>query len=442
MWQRLESLFIAFIVLLLIIFYLGLGIWVFAGLLLVSTTALVLLIDMDLHRIGTIVSPLVIRSATAWEISAIPMFIWMGEIMLRTDISNRLFRGLAPLTYYLPGRLLHTNIAGSALFAAVSGSSAATTASVGKITMTELGKRNYAQSLTYGSLAGAGSLGLLIPPSIVMIVYGVLAEVSIARLFAAGVVPGLMLAGFYAVYVGSVCIARPKMVPADEIRPGWREMALGLWNLLPIAVLIIAVLGSIYSGIATPSEAAAVGVVTTLFLTLVTRQFRFEMFFASLISAVQTSCMIAIILIAASFLSTAMGFLHVPQDVAIAIGRLDLTPLQLIAILGVFYVILGMFLEGISITVMSLPITLPLVISSGFDPIWFGVFLVIMVELAQITPPIGFNLFIIQGLTDTPIMRVALYAAPFFAIMCFGAALITLFPQIALTLPELLFARQ
>ncbi len=442
MWQRLESLFIAFIVLLLIIFYLGLGIWVFAGLLLVSTTALVLLIDMDLHRIGTIVSPLVIRSATAWEISAIPMFIWMGEIMLRTDISNRLFRGLAPLTYYLPGRLLHTNIAGSALFAAVSGSSAATTASVGKITMTELGKRNYAQSLTYGSLAGAGSLGLLIPPSIVMIVYGVLAEVSIARLFAAGVVPGLMLAGFYAVYVGSVCIARPKMVPADEIRPGWREMALGLWNLLPIAVLIIAVLGSIYSGIATPSEAAAVGVVTTLFLTLVTRQFRFEMFFASLISAVQTSCMIAIILIAASFLSTAMGFLHVPQDVATAIGRLDLTPLQLIAILGVFYVILGMFLEGISITVMSLPITLPLVISSGFDPIWFGVFLVIMVELAQITPPIGFNLFIIQGLTDTPIMRVALYAAPFFAIMCFGAALITLFPQIALTLPELLFARQ
>jgi len=438
----LESLFIAFIVLLLIIFYLGLGIWVFAGLLLVSVTALVLLVDMDLHRIGTIVSPLVIRSATAWEISAIPMFIWMGEIMLRTDISNRLFRGLAPLTYYLPGRLLHTNIAGSALFAAVSGSSAATTASVGKITMTELSKRNYAHSLTYGSLAGAGSLGLLIPPSIVMIVYGVLAEVSIARLFAAGVVPGLMLAVFYAIYVGLVCIARPQMVPADEVRPGWREIAFGLWNLLPIAILIVAVLGSIYSGIATPSEAAAVGVVTTLLLTLVTRQFRLQMFFGILISAVQTSCIIAIILIAASFLSTAMGFLHVPQDVATAIGRLDLTPFQLIAILGGFYVILGMFLEGISITVMCLPITLSLVISSGFDPIWFGVFLVIMVVLAQITPPIGFNLFIIQGLTNPPIMRVALYAAPFFALMCFGAALITIFPEIALTLPELLFARQ
>ena len=434
-----ESLFVAFIVLLLVIFFLGLGVWVFAGLLLVSTTALVLLVDMDLHRIGTIMSPLVIRSATAWELSAIPMFIWMGEIMLRTDISDRLFKGLSPLTYHLPGRLLHTNIAGSALFAAVSGSSAATTATVGKITMTELGKRNYAKSLVYGSLAGAGSLGLLIPPSIVMIVYGVLAEVSVARLFAAGVFPGLMLAGLYALYVGAVCLARPDMAPAEEDPPGWRDLALGLWNLIPIAVLIFIVLGSIYSGIATPSEAAAVGVVTTIALTLVTGQFRYRLAFESLISSVQTSCMIAVILIAAGFLSTAMGFLHVPQDVAKAIASFDLTPFQLIAVLAVFYVILGMFLEGISITVMSLPITLPLIISAGFDPIWFGVFLVIMVELAQITPPIGFNLFIIQGLTNTPILRVALYAAPFFVLMCIGAALITVFPEIALWLPDVLF---
>src|SRR6056300_26490 len=434
-----ESLFIAFIVLLLVIFYLGLGVWVFAGLLLVSTTALVLLVDMDLHRIGTIMSPLVIRSSTAWELSAIPMFIWMGEIMLRTDISDRLFKGLSPLTYHLPGRLLHTNIAGSALFAAVSGSSAATTATVGKITMSELSKRNYAKSLVYGSLAGAGSLGLLIPPSIVMIVYGVLAEVSVARLFAAGVFPGLMLAGLYALYVGTVSLAQPDMVPAEEDPPGWRDMVLGLWNLIPIAILIFIVLGSIYSGIETPSEAAAVGVVTTIALTLLTGQFGFKLAVESIISSVQTSCMIAVILIAAGFLSTAMGFLHVPQDVATAIASFDLTPYQLIAVLAVFYVILGMFLEGISITVMSLPITLPLIISAGFDPIWFGVFLVIMVELAQITPPIGFNLFIIQGLTNTPILRVALYAAPFFVLMCIGAALITVFPEIALWLPQVLF---
>lgn len=231
-----------------------------------------------------------------------------------------------------------------------------------------------------------------------------------------------------------------RRAPAEDDPPGWRDLALGLWNLIPIAVLIFIVLGSIYSGIATPSEAAAVGVVTTIALTLVTGQFRFKLAFESLISSVQTSCMIAVILIAAGFLSTAMGFLHVPQDVATAIASFDLTPFQLIAVLAVFYVILGMFLEGISITVMSLPITLPLIISAGFDPIWFGVFLVIMVELAQITPPIGFNLFIIQGLTHTPILRIALYAAPFFVLMCVGAALITVFPEIALWLPQVLFA--
>ncbi len=434
-----ESLFVAFIILLLVMFFLGLGVWVFAGLLLVSTVGLVFLIDMPLDRIGKIMSPLVIRSATSWEISAIPMFIWMGEIMLRTDMSDRLFRGLSPLTYHLPGRLLHTNIMGSALFAAISGSSAATTATVGKITIAELEKRNYSKMLAYGSLAGAGSLGLLIPPSIVMIVYGVLAEVSISRLFAAGVVPGLMIASLYAGYVMIVSLMYPDVAPPDRERPGLKEMGKGLIDLIPIAILIFIVLGSIYSGIATPSEAAAVGVVATLIMTLLTGQMSRDVFFGTLVSSVQTSCMIAAILIAAAFLSTAMGFLHVPQDVANAIGSLDLSPYQLIFILAIFYVILGMFLEGISITVMSLPITLPLILAAGFDPIWFGIFLVIMVELAQITPPVGFNLFIIQGLTGTPIMRVALAALPFFILMCVGVVILTIFPDIALWLPNLLF---
>ena len=434
-----ESLFIAFVILLLVMFYLGLGVWVFAGLLLVSTTGLVFLIDMPLDRIGKIMAPLMIRSATSWEISAIPMFIWMGELMLRTDMSDRLFRGLSPLTYHLPGRLLHTNIVGSALFAAISGSSAATTATVGKITISELSKRRYSKSLTYGSLAGAGSLGLLIPPSIVMIVYGVLAEVSIARLFAAGVLPGIMIAALYSGYVMIVSLADPKVAPPDREKPGLKDALIGFLNLIPIALLIFIVLGSIYSGIATPSEAAAVGVVATLIMIILTRQMTKDVFFDTLVSAVHTSCMIAVILIAAAFLSTAMGFLHVPQDVAKAIGALNLSPSGLIVILAVFYVLLGMFLEGISITVMSLPITLPLILAAGFDPIWFGVFLVIMVELAQITPPIGFNLFIIQGLTGTPIMKVALAAVPFFMLMCIGVVLLTLFPEIALWLPNSLF---
>ena len=220
-----ESMFIAFIILLLVIYYLGLGVWVFAGLLLVSTTGLVFLIDMPLDRIGKIMAPLVIRSATSWEISAIPMFIWMGELMLRTDMSDRLFRGLSPLTYHLPGRLLHTNIAGSALFAAISGSSAATTATVGKITISELGKRGYSKSLTYGSLAGAGSLGLLIPPSIVMIVYGVLAEVSIARLFAAGVFPGVMIAALYSGYVIIISVLNSSVAPPDRFAYGTSKAA-------------------------------------------------------------------------------------------------------------------------------------------------------------------------------------------------------------------------
>ena len=259
-----ESLTTAFFILILIVFYLGLGVWVFAGLLLVSFSGLVILLDMPIHRIGTIMAPLIIRSATSWELSAIPMFVWMGEIMFRTDISNRLFRGLSPLVYYLPGRLLHTNVLGSALFAAVSGSSAATTATVGKITTTELLKRNYSKSLAFGSLAGAGSLGLLIPPSIVLIVYGVLAEVSISRLFAAGVYPGILIASLYSGYIMVRCLINPSLAPTIEKKPSVKDIVFGLFNLVPITILIFIVLGSIYSGIATPSEAAAVGVLATL----------------------------------------------------------------------------------------------------------------------------------------------------------------------------------
>lgn len=434
-----ESLNIAFIVLMLLIFYLGLGVWVFSGLLLVSVSGLALLLDMPFHRIGTIMAPLIIRSATSWELSAIPMFVWMGELMFRTDISDRLFKSLSPLVYHLPGRLLHTNVFGSALFAAVSGSSAATTATVGKITTSELMERGYSSSLAFGSLAGAGSLGLLIPPSIVLIVYGVLAEVSISRLFAAGVYPGLLIAALYSGYIMFRSVMNPSLTPAKEKPPSLRDMGMGLIGLIPIALLIFIVLGAIYSGFATPSEAGAVGVAATLVMAVVTRQMTRQIFFESLMASVRTSCMIASILLAAAFLSTSMAYLHVPQDVAKSIAMMELSPYELIFVLAIFYILLGLFLEGISITVMSLPITLPLVLASGFDPVWFGIFLVIMVELAQITPPIGFNLFIIQGLTGTPIFRVAIAAAPFFILMCVAATIITIYPEVALYLPDKLF---
>lgn len=436
-----DSLLVAFGVLALVIFYLGLGVWVFAGLMLVSLTGLAVFIDMPLHRIGSILGPLAIRSSTGWELSAIPMFVWMGEIILRTDVSTRLFKGLSPLTYHLPGRMLHTNIFGSAVFAAICGSSAATTATVGKITLPELAARGYSKPLAYGSLAGAGSLGLLIPPSIMMIVYGVLAEVSITRLFAAGLIPGLMIAAIYSTYVIIIALFRPSVAPADTHAPSIKEVLVGFWNLFPIGILVSIVLGAIYSGLATPSETAAIGVAATLIYAALTLQLSWDVFVSSLKASVHTSCMIAAIMISAAFMSTAMGFMHVPHNIAAYINGLELSPYMLIVILVLFYLLLGMFLEGISMTVMSLPITLPLILAAGFDPIWFGIFLILMAELAQITPPVGFNLFILQDLTKASIGRIISACMPFFLLMVFGVGLITVFPEIVLWLPDYLFAK-
>lgn len=429
----------ALAILVLILFYLGLGIWVFAGLFLVSITGLAFLHGMDLERIGTIAASIAYRYASAWELAAIPMFIWMGEIIFRTDISDRLFRGLAPFVDRIPGRLLHTNILGCTLFAAVSGSSAATAATIGKITTTELATRGYDRSLSIGSLAGAGSLGLLIPPSIVMIIYGILAEVSISRLFAAGVLPGLMIAGLFSGWIVLRALVNPAIAPHGGETFTWRDRLRGLRDLLPILVLMVIVLGAIYSGTATPSEAAAVGVAAALALAFLMRQLTLTLLIETLAGAVRTSCMVCIILISAAFLSTAMGYLHVPANVATAISAMDLTPFGLILVLSLFYVLLGLFLDGISIVVMSLPITLPLAAGAGFDPVWFGIYLVIMTEMGQITPPVGFNLFVLQGLTGEPIGRVALASLPFFFLMCAGVAILTAFPGIVLWLPAQLY---
>lgn len=434
-----ESLFAGLVILLLIFVFLGLGFWVFSGLFLVSIGGLVLLEGMPLDRIGIIATNIIYSYSSAWELAAIPMFIWMGEIIFRTDLSDRLFRGLSPLVDFIPGRLLHTNIMGCTLFAAVSGSSAATTATVGKITTSELNRREYDTNLSIGSLAGAGSLGLLIPPSIVMIIYGILAEVSISRLFAAGILPGLLVAAIYSSYIMVRAGLDPSKAPRGAERYSLGDRLWGLVNLLPVLFLVVVVLGSIYSGIATPSEAAAVGVAGAIFVTLVLRQLTVEVFVESLKGALRTSCMVCSILIAAAFLSTAMGYLGIPRNLAETIADMNLSPVALILILSLFYVMLGLFLDGISIIVMSLPVTLPMATVAGFDPIWFGVYLVLMTELAQVTPPVGFNLFVIQGLTGESIGRVARAAFPFFLLMCLSVAIITIFPEIALWLPEVLF---
>lgn len=418
--------------------YLGMGVWIFSGLLLISFTALGLILDFPLDRIGAIAKGIIWRSASAWELAAIPMFILMGEIIFRTNISERLFRGLVPLVSRIPGGLLHTNVFGCTLFAAVSGSSTATTATVGKITVTELSERKYDPALAVGSLAGAGSLGLLIPPSILMIIYGVLAEVSITKLFAAGVMPGILVSGLYTAYIAFRCIANPALSPKSIEIYTWTARARSLLDLGPILILMGIVLGGIYSGLATPSEAAALGVAAAVLIAIATKQLTVATFIEALVSAVSASSMICSILVMAALLSSTMGYLHVPANLAAAIGQLELSPFGLIVILGVFYVILGLFLDGISITVMSLPITLPLIVHAGFDPLWFGVFLVIMVEMGLMTPPVGFNLFVLQGLTGQPLAFVARAALPFFCLMIIATIILTAYPEIALWLPRLL----
>ena len=420
---------------LILLLVLGAGTWIFAGLILVSVLSLVIIGDFSFHRTGVALARVIFRSANSWELSAIPLFILMGELIFRSDISERLFKGLEPWAAKIPGGILHTNIFGCTLFAAVSGSSSATTATVGKITTSELAKRGYDCQLSIGSLAGAGSLGLLIPPSIVMIVYGVQAEVSISKLFMAGVLPGLLIACLYSGYLALATWRAPHKAPR-QVKSDI-SIAQSFRLLSPVLLLIFVVIGSIYSGLATPSEAAAVGVAASMVLLLVERQLNWKLFQEAVQSTILSSVMVCSILVCAALLSTAFGYLHIPQDLAVYIRSLDLSPAFLLLILPLFYVALGLFLDGISITVMSLPITLPLILLAGFDPLWFGVFLVIMVELGQITPPVGFNLFVLQGLTGEKIGKVALAAMPFFFLMCLAAALISAFPQIALWLPSL-----
>lgn len=433
---------VGLIVLFLIFVFLGLGVWVFVGLLLVSVVVQFALLGFSPEKIGIIAAQILMRKAVSWELAAIPMFIWMGDMIMRTNISARLFRGLAPFAQKIPGRLLHLNVLGCTLFAAISGSSTATTITVGNITLKELARRGYDRRVSIGSLAGAGSLGLLIPPSIIMIVYGVLAEVPIVSVFMAGFLPGFMIAGLYSGYIAVRAVLDPGLTPAPGAEGAVAPISWDcLRDLAPILSLMVLVLGTIYSGIATPSEAAAIGVAATLLIVVLIGQFSWEMVAESLASAVRMSAMVVSLVLAAALLSTTMGYLKLPQSVAAGIAALELTPFALIALLSAFYLVLGMFLEGISITVMTLPITLPLVLNAGFDPIWFGIYLVLMVELATITPPVGFNLFVLQGLTDHSIARIARAALPFFLLMCVGVVLLTAFPQIALWLPQTVLGR-
>lgn len=369
---------------------------------------------------------------------ALPMFIWMGEILFRSKISENLFNGLTPWIHRIPGRLLHVNIFACTLFAAVSGSSAATTATVGKITVPELKRRGYADDISVGSLAGAGTLGFLIPPSMMMLVYGIIGDVSIGKLFIAGLVPGILLAALYSSYIAVRCLLNPKLAPADSEVNTWRQRIAAIPQVAPVLLLILVVLGSLYAGWATPTEAGAVGVVGSLIFALATGSMDREIFVASLMGAVKTSCMIMLIVMGASYLSVVVGYLGVTRKLTFFVTSLGLSRYMLILILSVLYIVLGCLVDGFSMIVMTTPIVLPLITAEGFDPVWFGIYLVLMIELAQVTPPVGFNLFVISSLNNEDIFTIAKAALPFFLLMCLATAVVTIFPQIVMLLPNMM----
>ncbi len=416
-----------------LLFFLGTGIWVAISMIGVSAIGMMLFTS---RPVGDAMATTIWGTSSSWTLTALPLFVWMGEILFRTKLSENLFKGLSPWMQKLPGGLIHVNVVGCALFAAISGSSAATVATVGKMSIPELRKRKYPEKILLGSLAGSGTLGLLIPPSIILIIYGVTVQESIAKLFIAGIIPGIMIALIFMSYVIIWSLINNKIMPKAYETSSFLDKIKQSKQLLPVVLLILGVIGSIYTGVATATEAASLGVVGALILSYFQKSLSLKTFKESLLGATKTSCMIAFILAGSTFLSLAMGFTGLPRNLAIWIEGMQLSPYLLIFVLMIFYIILGMFLDGISAVVLTMAIIEPMIRQAGFDMIWFGIFLVVVVEMAQITPPVGFNLFVLQGMANKDMGYIARSAFPLFLLMVLAVIMIIIFPEIALWLPE------
>ena len=424
---------IGLIVAVIMLVLLASGVWVAVTLMSVGLISMLLFSHAPATTIQTTV---IWGQSSSWALTALPLFIWMGEILYRTRLAKDMFEGLAPWLAGFPGRLIHINVVSCGIFAAVSGSSAATTATIGKITIPELLKRGYDEKTTIGSLAGSSTLGFLIPPSIIMIVYGVAADVSITRLFIAGILPGLMLMILFMGYLAIWSMLNPSKVPAREPRIPFLRRLRETAKLFPIVLLMIAVIGSIYLGIATATEAAAVGVVGALLIALFTGSMTKQNFIDSVLGATRTSVMVSFILAGAAFLSTAMGFTGIPRELSAWVGTLGLGKFELLLALTLLFIVLGCFLDGISIVVLTAAVIMPIINQAGIDPIWFGIFIVVVIEMSQITPPVGINLFILQSMTGKNLWQVAVAAFPFFLLLVVATILLILFPEIATWLPD------
>jgi C4-dicarboxylate transporter, DctM subunit len=424
---------LSLVLILLLFAVLGSGVWIALAL---ATCGFVAVMTKAGTPIGQVLATSMWAASNSWDLTALPMFIWMGEILYRTKLSDDMFAGLAPWLQKLPGRLLHVNVVGCAIFAAVSGSSAATCATIGRIALPELLKRGYDEKMAIGTLAGSGTLGLLIPPSIILIIYATVTDQSIARLFIAGVLPGIMLAGLFMGFIVIWAVINKDRMPPPEPAIPLLARVKASRRLIPIALLIIGVIGSIYGGLASATEAAVVGVFLSLFLSWWSGTLTVAGARDALLAATRTSCMIAFILAGAAFLTAAMAFTGIPIALAEWISGFNLPGWALLTVLTLFYIVLGCFLDGISMVVLTTAIIIPLVQKAGFDLIWFGIYIVLVVEMAQITPPVGFNLYVLQGMTGRNIFSIAACALPLFFLMCAAVALVATFPGIALWLPS------
>ncbi len=419
--------------LIVLFFLLGTGVWVGLALMGVAWVGMEL---FTTRPVGDAMITTIWASSSSWTLTALPLFVWMGEILYRTRLSQDMFRGLSPWLAKLPGGLVHTNIVGCTVFAAVSGSSAATLTTVGKMSIPELRARNYPEKMIIGTLAGAATLGLMIPPSLALIVYGVTVNESITKLFFAGVMPGLLLALMFMGYVAITSKLSKDWNPDIETDMSFADKLRNSRFLLPVFALITVVIGSMYLGFATATEAAAIGVIGSLTLALFQGSLNWHSFRESLMGAMRTSAMIALILAGAAFLKLSMGFTGLPRALADGIAAMELSRFELLMALLVFYIVLGMFLDGISSVVLTMAVVEPMVRSAGIDLIWFGIFVVVVVEMAQITPPIGFNLFVLQGMTNHEMGYITKAALPMFAIMVFMVFVLIWFPEVATWLPE------
>ena len=376
------------------------------------------------------------ETTASWELAALPFFIWMGEILYRTKLSEQMFDGLSPWLSKVPGRLMHTTVLGCGIFGSVSGSSAATCATIAKVALPELNRRGYDQNLALGSLAAAGGLGILIPPSITMVVYAVAADASVIRLFLAGFLPGFLLMGLFSAYIIWWSLRNPDKVPAAEPPSTFAEKIRRSGSLIPCGLLIVFIVWVLVTGIATATECAAYGVLGSLIIAAVGRSLTWQNFWQGLAGATRVSCMIMFILAGAAFLTKTMAFTGIPRELADVVQSMNLSPYGLIGILVLVYLVLGAALDGISMIVLTSAVVLPMVQKAGFDLVWFGIFIIMLIEIAEITPPVGFNLFVLQNMTGIDSNRIARVTLPFFACMILAIVLITVFPGIVTSVPN------